>query len=301
MERRKRMTVCIAAICQQDKDNDEPRIVVGYDWKSETELGGSETADKLRTLPKGWVALMADSLSHCEELVAQYETHLRTLGPVDDDRHLFEEMKKPAHKQKEVLANDYLRQMLGISYADLVSPDKKYPEEIVTKRLEEVANIRLRAALILAGFIETGQSNEERENNPYLFVVDDQSDHENVVQVGENFAAIGTGSYVAIPVLHQREHDSEKSLIETVYSVYEAKRLSQVVPGVGEATEIDILFPDGKLMTWTDSLWERCEWLFDRLGPKLRISEKKATDYFSFQNDYLEPFSEADKPKNTKL
>lgn len=302
MEERNRMTVCIAAICRQDKDNDEARIVMGYDWKSESELGGSETADKLRQLPKGWVALMADSLSRCEELVAQYETHLRTLGSVDDDRQLFEEMKKPAHKQKETLANDYLKQMLGVGYADLVSPDKNYPEEIVTKRLDEVAKIRLRAALLLSGFIGTQQSdNREREINPYLFVVDDQSDHEDVVRVEENFAAIGSGAYVAIPALHQREHDAEKSLLETIYSVYEAKRLSQVVPGVGEATEIDILYPDGRLMTWTDSLWKRCEWLFNRLGPRLRISDKKAADYFSFQDDYLEPFDEGEKPKDTKL
>jgi hypothetical protein len=290
---RNQVTVCIAAICQQDKENTDARIVVCSDWKSETDWGGSETADKLRLLPKGWVALMADQLSRCEELVAQYETHLRDLREVSDDRHLFEEMKKPAHKQKEVLANDYLRQMLGISYADLVSPDKKFPEEMVNKRLEEVAKIRLRAALIIAGFIETTQGEEKRENLPYLFVVDDGGDHEDVVRVEDNFAAIGSGAYVAIPTLHQRGHEEDKSLMETIYSVYEAKRLAEIVPGVGEATSLDVIYPDGRMMTWTDELNQRCKWLFDRLGPKLKIGKAKAKEYFGeCKDEFFEPFDD---------
>lgn len=63
--------------------------------------------------------------------------------------------------------------------------------------------------------------------------------------------------------------------METIYSLYEAKRLAQVVPGVGEATSIDVMYPDGKLMSWTEALDDRCRWLFDRIGPKLEINEKK--------------------------
>jgi hypothetical protein len=296
------MTVCIAAICQQDKANKDSRIVLCLDWRSETEFGGSETSDKLRTLPKGWVALMSDSMSRCEELIAQYETHFRELKEVADDKALFEEMKKPAHKQKETLANDYLRQVLGISYADLVSPTKKIPDDIVTHRLEEVAKIRLRATLILAGFVSTqqGESGDAKENHPYLFVVDDQPDHEDVVRVEENFAAIGSGAYAVIPALHQREHDEDKSLMETIYSVYEAKRLAEVVPGVGEDTSLHVMYPDGRMMTWSDSLWERCDWLFERLGPKLRIGEKKASQYFEFKDDFLEPFDDSGQASGEK-
>ncbi len=122
-------------------ENDEQRIVVCSDWKSETDWGGSETADKFRYLPKGGVALMADQHNRCEELIAYYEVHLRDLSGVNDDLELFNEMKKPAHKHKEALANDYLRQTLGVSLFDLVSPEKNFPESIVNKRLEEVANI----------------------------------------------------------------------------------------------------------------------------------------------------------------
>jgi hypothetical protein len=305
LERRKPMTICIAAICQQDKDNDEKRIVLCHDWKSETEIGGSETSDKQRELPKGWVALMADTMYRCEELVAQYERHLRGLGEVLDDRQLFEEMKIPAANQKEVLANDYLRQMMGISYADLVSPVKTFPESIVEDRLNEVAQIQLRASLILAGFVSTQQSdNPEKEKHPYLFVVEDSKDHQGVVRVEENFAAIGSGSYVAIPAMHQRAHEDDMSLMETIYTVLEAKRLSQVVPGVGQDTTLHVMYPDGSLKRWSNALYDRLDWLFDRLGPKLIITDKKSKEYFEFKDEYLIPFDadeEEEKPKDTSL
>ncbi len=264
------MTVCIGAICQQDKGNDERRIVVCSDWKSETQWGGSETEDKFRYLSKGWVALMADQLNRAEELVARYEVHLRGLSSVNDDLELFEEMKKPAHRQKEALANDYLRQTLGVPLLELVSPDKNFPESIVNKRLEEVANIQLHASLILAGFFETRQGDDEnKEKLPYLFVVEDSQNHEDVVRPEDNFAAIGSGAYVAIPTLHQREQDDSKSLMETIYNIYEAKGLSQIAPGGGAATSMDVLYPDGTTWEWSDDLADRCRWLFDRLGPKL--------------------------------
>ena len=285
------MTICIAAVCQQDRDNKEPRIVLCSDWKAETEFGGSETSDKLRTLPKGWVALFADTQSRAEELIAQYETHLRTLSVIADDKQLFAEMKKPAQRQKEILANDYIQHTLGISYAQLVSPSLKLPDEVVTQRLGEVGRIKLRATLIIAGFAK-GTETDDPETDPYLFVVDDQDDHQDVVRVEENFAAIGSGAYVAIPALHQREHDFDKSLMETIYSVYEAKRLAEVVPGVGEATSLNVMYPDGRLMVWSEALWDYCGNLFEKLGPKLHISDKKASGYFQFKEEYLEPDDE---------
>jgi hypothetical protein len=287
LERRRPMTICIGAICQQDKQNTEPRIVLCHDWNSETEIGGSETSDKQRDLPKGWVALMADTMHRCEELVAQYERHLRGLGTVLDDRQLFEEMKIPAHNQKQVLANDYLRQMMGISYADLVSPEKKIPESIVEERLNDVAKIQLRASLILAGFIDTQQSDEGQQRHPYLFVVEDSKEHEDVVRVEENFAAVGSGAYVAIPAMHQREHEEDKSLMETIYTVLEAKRLSEVVPGVGVATTLTVMYPDGTLKKWSNELCERLDVLFGKFGPKPILETDK--EEFVFKDGYLIP------------
>jgi len=297
------MTICIAAICQQDEKNDEPRIVLCYDWKAEQVYGGSETSNKMRDLPNGWVALMAGTMSRAEELVAEYETHFRSMKQVADDSALFSEMKTPARKQKEKLITEYIWQTMGVSYSDLVSPCKKFPESIVEQRLNEVAQLKLGATIILAGFSATDQGEELRKRMPYLFVVDGESSPEDVVRVEENFTAIGTGSYVAIPAMHQREHDEERSLMETIYAVDEAKRLSQVVPGVGETTSITVMYPDGTLKKWSNALFHRLDSLYERLGPTLDIKKKDAKEFFEFKDEYLIPIDaeeEEEKPKTTR-
>ena len=64
--------------------------------------------------------------------------------------------------------------------------------------------------------METRQADEEeRQNLPYFFVVQDSQDHEDVVRPEDNFASIGSGSYVAIPALHQREQEDSNSLLGT--------------------------------------------------------------------------------------
>ena len=280
------LTVCIAAVCQQ---NDEKRIVLCSDWKGEiANLAGSETTDKLRFLPQGWTALMADTLSRAEELVAAYKTHIRGLGSVADEYALFTEMKKPAQKHKEAMIDDYVRQTLGMSYSQFLAHATNIPPESAAKLLDGIANIKLGASLILAGFAETPDENGDRERAPYLFVVQDNDAHEDVVSVQDQYAVIGSGAYVAIPAINQRAQDDQKSLMETIYTLYEAKRLSQIVPGVGEDTSIDVMEPNGKLWSLSDAGYERCEDLFREIGPKLNLTDKRAAKLFEIKAEFLE-------------
>jgi hypothetical protein len=99
--------------------------------------------------------------------------------------------------------------------------------------------------------------------------------------------------------MHQRDHDSEKPLLETIYTVYEAKRLSEIVPGVGEATSIEVMEPSGKIWTWTDALEEQCGDLFQKIGPKLKLTMKKSSELFEFRDEFLEPFDDDEgEPKS---
>jgi hypothetical protein len=279
------LTVCIAAVCQH---NDEKRIVLCSDWKGEIlNLAGSETTDKLRFLPKGWIALMADTLSRAEELIAAYETHIRGMEAVPDEYALFTEMKKPAQKYKEAMIDDFVRQTWGMSYSQLIASASNLPGESVAKLLDSITSIKLGASLIVAGFIDTPDDEGKRESSPYLFVVQDSDGHEDVVSIQQQYAVIGSGAYVAIPAIHQREHDDEKSLMETIYTLFEAKKLSQVVPGVGEATSIDVMEPGGKLWSLSDAGHDRCEQLFNQIGPRLNITEKKAAKLFEMKPEFF--------------
>jgi hypothetical protein len=59
------------------------------------------------------------------------------------------------------------------------------------------------------------------------------ADEDGKVVVVEDFAVIGDGGYLAQSVLLHREHTDRKSLEQTIYTVYEAKRYAEGSRTVG--------------------------------------------------------------------
>lgn len=72
-----------------------------------------------------------------------------------------------------------------------------------------------------------------------------------------------------------------------IYSVFEAHRLSEKVPGVGESLSIDVLEPGGILRGLSDEGYDYCEFLWKKFGPK-EVRERHK-DIFEMKEDYLEP------------
>jgi hypothetical protein len=76
--------------------------------------------------------------------------------------------------------------------------------------------------------------------------------------------------------------------METIYAVYEAKCISETVPGVGPSFSIDVMYPDGKILQLSDAGADRCIELYTRFGMKTTDIKKKKI-WFEFKTDYLEP------------
>jgi hypothetical protein len=74
----------------------------------------------------------------------------------------------------------------------------------------------------------------------------------------------------------------------TIYSVFEAKRFADRVPGVGEMMTIDVLEPGGAIRSLSDAGYAYCETLFRRYGP--RRVPKGHKDKFEMKDEYLGPF-----------
>jgi len=194
------------------------------------------------------------------------------VGPLaSDDNQLFEEMKKPAQEFKKSLAESFIHQSLGMSYAKFLEQADKLPDDFVMAKLSEIDEMKLRASLILAGFVHI---EGEKEANPYLFVVQDSETHQDAVRIEADYAVIGSGTYVAKPSLDQRGQDSAKGLMETIYAVYEAKKMSEIVLGVGAATSIDIM-EQGRMLSLSQAGHDACAKLFGKIGPRLKLSDKK--------------------------
>jgi hypothetical protein len=144
---------------------------------------------------------------------------------------LDESMKLPLRQRKIDLSDEYTSSRHNMSYADFIAVGKdKFPDEEYRNSIRNVAAIRLRASLIIAGFVD-------RTAEIYY------TDAEGVARAANDFAVTGEGEYLAQSVLIRRQQNGGLSLHETLYNVYEAKRYSESIGSVGKQTTISILSP----------------------------------------------------------
>ena len=281
------MTLCIAAACL---DGDDKKIVLCTDWKEEAEgIGSSETADKLKFVKAGWVALVSGEASPTEALIFLYRNRLKDADLTEGN--VYDSLKNPIHERKALLADDYTRQVLGITYGDFINNGKgTFPEDFFRQHLYEIERIRLGTSLIICGFIEKyDYVNEIAEKHPLLITIDDDtSQRQDIFSLELDFAAIGSGASSALAALFNREQSSDTSLLHTIYFLYEANRLSEKVPGVGEQVSIEVLDADGNIQSLSEEGYDKCDELFRRFGPRL-ITDKHSAK-FKMEQEYLESF-----------
>jgi hypothetical protein len=129
---------------------------------------------------------------------------------------------------------------------------------------------------------------------PFIFVVDDTNDHKDTVRLETDFATIGSGSYIASSTLFHRNQHWERDLMYTMYSVFEAKRFAEGVPGVGPTLlSMDVLAP-GSIQSLSDAGYKYCEKLWSRFGPRPIRELHKGK--FEMKEEFLEPFSTTGDP-----
>jgi hypothetical protein len=217
------MTLCIAAVCAE---GEETRLVLCSDHKIGTWAAQAEIGFKFSWIARNWPALVSGDLSMTAELVA---TLMGTLDSSSFTRYnVFDLIKAGANAFREKLADNIVRTKLSVSYDYLRQNRSKFPSQTVYEVYSQIAQIDSGAELIAAGFIK---------DRAYIFVIEKDCS----VSYREHFAAIGTGAYIAEPALFQRKQRSVEDLEDTIYRVYEAKKLGQIAEGVGEQTTIAII------------------------------------------------------------
>ena len=278
------MTLCMAVACTHEG---EPRIVLCSDWREESQgIGSSEYTNKLNWVHDKWPALTAGTASQIEELLRCYRVHMKN-AELTEFNYL-DELKKPAHEFKAKLSDDYVRQVLGISYVELLRHGKeKLPDEVFRERISEISRIKIQAHLIVAGFLKGKAMGDIKSDLfPVICVVEDSDSHEEVVREEVHFASIGSGCYTSNAALYNRGANETMSLLPAIYCVWEAHRLSMNVPGVGEDISIDVLEPDGVLRELSDEGYDYCDFLWKKFGPR-EFQEKHKT-LFDMKDDFLE-------------
>jgi hypothetical protein len=222
------MTACIAAACKEKVEGRDVVCIVGAtDTKEQTTVASGEYLWKFRSIAYGWDAMIAGTVSSAEELVTEYERHLKTVKLTESN--VAEELRRPAETIKRRLAEHYIKMQVGMSYDDFMTKGNKTlsPEDF-REILYEVRKLSLGCQLLISGFIN---------KKPKIFTVSEYGD----VIIHQNFGAIGTGSTIAECALYQRQQHQHSPLWVTLYHVYEAIRLARIAPGVGTQAIIHVI------------------------------------------------------------
>jgi hypothetical protein len=220
------VTLCIASLCDHGNG-----MAICFDREIQTEIAKAQTGFKLVGLPSQWHALQAGSLHRAKELTDLYIEHLGTIDLASmEEPAVLEQLRIPPARLRRRMAEALTQEKFSTGYEDFLRSGKDW-FDVDTHRqtLYEISSQNFGGdELILFGSISGG------------FLLYKFSGGE--VWQCRDFAVIGSGTTVAEPNLYQRKQDWTKSVQETLYSLYEAKKLAEVTPGVGDKTLMAMIF-----------------------------------------------------------
>ena len=212
------MTLCIAALAR-DEDNSFCIVTCSDKLESNEQLG-SEIAHKFLVLSPDLFGLYSDSPARAKELQTYYQEHFKTHSL--EPSNMAQQLEVPLTQLKRRLAESYVGRRLGISYAELLKNRKKWADY-----LENIERHKLGVDLLVGGFVGT---------RPLLYqtlAIDPEDPHDKLEAL-PHWGCIGSAYWTAAPTLRRREQDQNTNVWNTLYNLYEAKKQSEVGPGVGK-------------------------------------------------------------------
>lgn len=223
------MTVCIGAICEDGKTAvvaADKMVVFGAPMNLQTEPA---TLRKIMPLTEDSVLLYSGSLADGEDLIRRSGIQAGQNLPIEKIaqaiKSSFTELKKT--RVEETI----LQPLLGADYQQFQalaaqSPSSQILQQVVAMMMQHNLNLDV----LIAGVDESGG---------HLFVVT----HPGVLLRVDTtaFAAIGVGGTHAMVRLSLGGHTKVASREDTIYNVYEAKKASEVAPGVGKLTDLAVV------------------------------------------------------------
>jgi hypothetical protein len=182
------------------------------------------------------VLLFSGSVPDGEELLSEVRKAVKPFTGLPTAN--FAEAAKAAYislKAKRV-QETILGPLLGADFAKFQALVSQSPSsQILQQVLGMIMQHNLQLEILVAGVDDTGS---------HLFTVL----HPGVLLPIETtgYGAIGSGGIHAAVRLSLGQHNSQASLVDTVYNVYEAKKAAEVAPGVGKLTDMAIV-KDGRV------------------------------------------------------
>lgn len=215
-------TVCIAASCL-DPTTKRLFAILCSDSRLELEGIGSMTAGhKAVSVVPGVSIMFAGSVSKAKEVIDRHRRHITGIDAARVATEALNLLTAVLDEQNRADTSAYLSDVFGIRYREYRSrsaaEQQTYMYGITQwKEPREFIVVWLGKGLVR------------------MFTVLDR------VSEMRCFATIGAGSAVSWASLAGRNYGTQHDLREAIYYVYEAKKASDIVPGVGEDTHLSIL------------------------------------------------------------
>lgn len=223
------MTICIAAIA---KEKDREYIVFSSDHMVSIASDQFEhNITKYCGINKNTFALLAGQPLLFSDLVEIKDIpNNKTIDEIsftDIAANIFCNFK---NKRLDIIQKEILDVFnIDFNYVQNVL-DKPIPNPFIHNILDQISRYRLNTSILLVGF--DGDFAQICEINDANFVYFRDL----------NFHAIGSGQQHAINTLLSQKHSKENNICETIYNVYKAKRNSESALGVGQETDIIVLW-----------------------------------------------------------
>ena len=225
------MTVCIGAICENGACTvvaADEMVTFGAPMNLQTEPPGLK---KINTLTVESVLLYSGTVPDGEEMVRQTR---RQIGGII--RPLVEQVAEFAKNsyvmlKRRRIEETILRPLIGADfpqYQNLIAQAAN--SALLQNLLGMIAQHNLQTDLLIAGEDDIGH---------HIFIVTHPGICLPMDTLG--FAAIGSGGLHASISLSLGGQAKTATLAQTLYNVFEAKKASEVAPGVGKLTDIAIL------------------------------------------------------------
>ncbi len=220
-------TVCIAAVCVHGTRRFF--AVLCSDNRIEIEgLTSGKIGHKAIGIAAGMSAMFSGHMSKTKELIDRYIAFFRNPETKRTPENILDLLKVPLENQNRADVAGYLSATYGMEYAEWLQLDEDAQKNFISG----LPGWRTYCQLII---IWQGPEFVR------LFLVTDR------VEEMASFATIGIGNNAATAALFARDYTPYHDLREAIYYVYEAKRASESVPGVGKETHLSILEFSGEV------------------------------------------------------
>jgi len=224
------MTVCIAAICENEKAVviASDRMVTSHYWSIEFEHPTSNKITPIACVP--CVALTAgDALAHTE-LFGDVQSKLSTMN-ISDMETVVETIKDSYQKiRKKRIVELYLAPRAFANFGEFYQAQRHILHDLACLIQKQIDEHNYGLEILIAGMSD---------NCAHIHFICNPGTSQCYDAI--NFNAIGSGSPHAISTLIARDCHSGLSLAETIMVVFDAKRVAEKAPGVGRAIDMAVI------------------------------------------------------------